>query len=263
MEEEMNKPLILVTNDDGVNAKGISALVEMVKPLGEVVVMAPFHGNSGMSHAITVKIPIRYKKIREEENVTVYGCSGTPVDCVKLAISEILHRKPDVLVSGINHGSNSSISIIYSGTMGAVIEGCVNGIQSVGFSLLDYASDADFSSTIEHGRKVVSNVLENGLPDHTCLNVNFPAIKKDEIKGIKICRQAKGMWKEEFDKRMDPRSGEYFWLTGYFENCENGSTDTDEWALANNYISIVPVEIDFTAYDKIDYFKKWNYELKD
>lgn len=263
MEEEMNKPLILVTNDDGVNAKGISALVEMVKPLGEVVVMAPFHGNSGMSHAITVKIPIRYKKIREEENVTVYGCNGTPVDCVKLAISEILHRKPDILVSGINHGANSSISIIYSGTMGAVIEGCVNEIQSVGFSLLDYASDADFSSTIAHGRKVVSNVLENGLPDHTCLNVNFPAIKKEEIKGIKVCRQAKGMWKEEFDKRTDPRSGEYFWLTGYFENCENGSTDTDEWALANNYISIVPVEIDFTAHDKIDYFKKWDYELKD
>jgi 5'-nucleotidase len=260
---EMSKPLIFVTNDDGVNAKGISALIEMVKPLGEVVVMAPFHGNSGMSHAITVKVPIRYKKIREEENVTVYACSGTPVDCVKLAISEVLHRKPDILVSGINHGSNSSISIIYSGTMGAVIEGCVNGIQSVGFSLLDYASDADFSQTIEYGRKIVSNVLENSLPDLTCLNVNFPLIEKDEIKGIQICRQAKGLWKEEFEKRMDPRRGEYFWLTGYFENNENGSTDTDEWALANNYISIVPVEVDFTAYDKIDYLKKWNYELKD
>ncbi len=259
----MSKPLILVTNDDGVNAKGISELIEMVKPLGEVVVMAPFHGNSGMSHAITVKVPIRYKKIREEENVTVYACSGTPVDCVKLAISEILHRKPDVLVSGINHGSNSSISIIYSGTMGAVIEGCINGIQSVGFSLLDYNSDADFSATIEHGRKIISNVLENSLPENICLNVNFPAIKKEEIKGIKICRQAEGIWKEEFDKRMDPRSGEYFWLTGFFENRENGTTDTDEWALVNNYISMVPVEIDFTAHEKIEYFKKWNYEIED
>jgi len=257
----MSKPLILVTNDDGVNAKGISALIEMVRPLGDVVVMAPFHGNSGMSHAITVKVPIRFKKIQEEENVTIYGCSGTPVDCVKLAISEVLHRKPDVLVSGINHGSNASISVIYSGTMGAVIEGCVNEIQSIGFSLLDYSSDADFSSTIDHGRKIVSNVLEKGLPKATCLNVNFPAISKDEIQGVKICRQAKGIWKEEFDKRQDPRSGEYFWLTGYFENRENGSTDTDEWALANNFISIVPVEIDFTAYDHLNYFKKWNYEI--
>lgn len=258
----MSKPLILVTNDDGVNAKGISALIEMVKPLGEVVVMAPFHGNSGMSHAITVKVPIRYKKLREEENLTVYGCNGTPVDCVKLANSEVLHRKPDLLVSGINHGSNASISIIYSGTMGAVIEGCVNGIQSVGFSLLDYASDADFSQIIDHGRKIAANVLENGLPENICLNVNFPAVLKEEIEGVKVCRQAKGMWKEEFEKRLDPRKGEYFWLTGYFEDNENGSTDTDEWALANNYISVVPVEIDFTAYDKMDYFKQWNYDIK-
>lgn len=257
----MSKPLILVTNDDGVNAKGISALIEMVKPLGEVVVMAPFHGNSGMSHAITVKVPLRYKKLREEENLTVYGCSGTPVDCVKLAMSEVLHKKPDVLVSGINHGSNASISIIYSGTMGAVIEGCVNGVQSVGFSLLSFDPNADFSHTTDYGRKIVSNVLQNGLPEATCLNVNIPSIPKEKIEGIKVCRQAKGVWKEEFDKRQDPRSGEYFWLTGYFENGENGSTDTDEWALANNFISVVPVEIDFTAYDKLDYFKQWDYEI--
>ena len=261
MEEDMSKPLILVTNDDGVNAKGISALIDMVKPFGDIMVVAPLHGNSGMSHAITVKTPIRYKKIREQDNITIYGCNGTPVDCVKLAMSEILHRKPDLLVSGINHGSNASISIIYSGTMGAAIEGCVNGIQSVGFSLLDFSSEADFPQGIDHGKKIVKNVLENGLPKATCLNVNFPAIAKEEINGVKICRQAKGIWKEEFDKRRDPRSGEYFWLTGYFENGENGSTDTDEWALANNYISIVPVEIDFTAYDQIDYLKNWNYEI--
>ncbi len=257
----MSKPLIFVTNDDGINAKGIAALIEMVKPLGEVIVMAPFRGNSGMSHAITVKVPLRYKKLREEENLTVYACNGTPADCVKLAMSQLFHRKPDILVSGINHGSNASISIIYSGTMGAVIEGCVNEIQSVGFSLLDYSSDADFSQIIDHGRKIVQNVLENGLPEATCLNVNLPAVKKQEIKGVKVCRQAKGMWKEEFDKRIDPRSGEYFWLTGYFENRENGSTDTDEWALSNNYISVVPVEVDFTAHDKMGYFKKWNYEI--
>lgn len=261
MEVEMNKPLILVTNDDGVNAKGIAALVEIVKPFGEIVVVAPLHGNSGMSHAITVKVPIRYKKIKEVENVTVFGCSGTPVDSVKLAMSEILYRKPDLIVSGINHGSNASVSVIYSGTMAAVIEGCIYGIPSIGFSLLDYSPDADFSQIIDYGKKIVENVLKNGLSYGTCLNVNFPAIAKHEIKGVRICRQAKGMWKEEFEKRLDPRNGEYFWLVGYFENADNGETDTDEWALANNYVSIVPVEIDFTDYNKIDELKKWNYEI--
>jgi len=258
----MSRPLILVTNDDGVHAKGIAALIEIVKPFGDVVVMAPLHGNSGMSHAITVKVPIRFKKLQDQENVVIYGCTGTPVDSVKLAISQVLHRKPELLVSGINHGSNASISVIYSGTMGAVIEGCINEIQSIGFSLLDFSSNADFSSTIDFGRKIVQNVLEHKLPEHTCLNVNFPAIPKEEIKGVRICRQAKGVWKEEFDKRIDPRNGEYFWLTGYFENGDNGSDDTDEWALANNYISIVPVKVDFTAYEQIEYFKKWNYEIE-
>ncbi|MFP4025273.1 MAG: 5'/3'-nucleotidase SurE [Thiohalospira sp.] len=258
---EKNKPLILVTNDDGVHAKGISSLIEMVKPYGEVIVVAPLHGNSGMSHAITVKVPLRYKKLKEEDNVTIYGCNGTPVDSVKLAMSEIVHRKPDLLVSGINHGSNASVSIVYSGTMAAVIEGCIYGIPAIGFSLLDYSSNADFSGAIAYGKKIVENTLINGLPEGTCLNVNFPAVPKEDIKGVKICRQARGIWKEEFDKRLDPRNGEYFWLTGYFENSENGSTDTDEWALGNNFVSIVPIEIDFTAYDKIDFFKQWNYEI--
>ncbi|MEE4198105.1 MAG: 5'/3'-nucleotidase SurE [Bacteroidales bacterium] len=258
---EKNKPLILVTNDDGVHAKGIHALIEMVKPYGDIIVVAPLHGNSGMSHAITVKVPIRYKKLNEEENVTVYGCNGTPVDSVKLAMSEIVHRKPDLLVSGINHGSNASVSIVYSGTMGAVIEGCIYGIPSIGFSHLDYSSNADFAAAISYGRKVIENTLNHQLPDSTCLNVNFPPVAMEEIKGVKICRQAKGVWKEEFEKRIDPRNGEYFWLTGYFENSENGSTDTDEWALANNFVSIVPIKIDFTAYDKLDFFKKWNYEI--
>lgn len=257
----MNKPLILVTNDDGVHAKGIIALIEMVKPYGEVIVVAPLHGNSGMSHAITVKVPIRYKKLKEEENVTIYGCNGTPVDSVKLAMSEIVHRKPDLIVSGINHGSNASISIVYSGTMAAVIEGCIYRIPSIGFSLLDFSSHADFSGTIPYGRKIIENTLINGLPKGTCLNVNFPAVPKEDIKGVKICRQARGIWKEEFEKRLDPRNGEYFWLTGYFENSENGSNDTDEWALGNNFISIVPIEIDFTAYDKMDFFKQWKYEI--
>ena len=258
---EKNKPLILVTNDDGVHAKGIRALIEMVKPFGEVIVVAPLHGNSGMSHAITVKVPIRYKKLVQEDNVTIYGCNGTPVDSVKLAMSEIVHRTPDLLVSGINHGSNASISVVYSGTMGAVIEGCIYGISSIGFSHLDYSSNADFTAAIQYGRRIVENTLISGLPESTCLNVNFPSVAKEEIKGVKICRQAKGVWKEEFEKRVDPRNGEYFWLTGYFENSENGSVDTDEWALGNNYVSLVPIKVDFTANDKMDFFKQWKYEI--
>lgn len=259
MEEKT--PLILVTNDDGINAKGISELIEMLKPFGDIIVVAPMHANSGMSHAITVKTPLRYNKLSKEGNVTKYSCSGTPVDSIKLALSEILYKKPDLIVSGINHGSNSSISIIYSGTMAAVIEGCISGIPAVGFSLLDFDSDADFSPVKKYGPKIISNILNNGLPENICLNVNVPAIHSEDIKGVRICRQAKGAWKEGFDKRIDPRNGEYFWLTGYFEDSENGSTDSDEWALNNNYISIVPVKIDLTDYSKIDYFKNWDYEI--
>ncbi|MEA3316485.1 MAG: 5'/3'-nucleotidase SurE [Bacteroidota bacterium] len=255
------KPLILVTNDDGINAKGISSLIKMVKPFGEVVVVAPLYANSGMSHAITVKTPIRYKKISQEENVSIYSCDGTPVDSVKLALSEILYKKPDLIVSGINHGSNSSISIVYSGTMGTVIEGCISGIPAIGFSLLSFDTNADFSSVQKYGQKIVNNVLTNGLPKDICLNVNVPDIPLADIKGVKVCRQAKGIWKEEFDKRIDPRNGEYFWLTGYFEDSENGSTDTDEWALKNNFISIVPVKVDFTDHSKLEYFKNWDYEI--
>ncbi|MFO8235209.1 MAG: 5'/3'-nucleotidase SurE [Bacteroidales bacterium] len=258
MEEK--RPLILVTNDDGIEAKGIQSLVEMVKPYGDIIVVAPFRAHSGMSHAITVTVPVRYKKLKEADNVAVYGCTGTPVDCVKLAFSEILPKKPDLLVSGINHGSNASVSIIYSGTMAAVIEGCVNDIPSIGFSLLDFDSNADFDPSVHFGRKIVEHALVRGLPEHTCLNVNIPAVKREQIRGIKVCRQAKGVWKEEFEKRMDPRRGEYFWLTGYFENHENGAKDTDEWALHNNYISVVPVHIDLTNYKALKGLEDLNHD---
>ncbi len=257
---ENRRPLILVTNDDGVDAKGIKSLVEMVEPYGDVVTVAPLHVHSGMSHAITVNLPLRYTSIREDGNVKVYGCTGTPVDSVKLALSQILPREPDLLVSGINHGSNASVSIVYSGTMAAVIEGCINGIPSIGFSLLDFRPDADFSASVKFGRKIVEHTLKNNLPDRTCLNVNIPAVTPDKIKGIKVCRQAKGVWKEEFDKRQDPRQGEYFWLTGYYEDHENGAEDTDEWALRNNYISVVPVHVDLTNYKALDILKGLNYE---
>ncbi len=256
----MSKPLILVTNDDSVHAKGIASLIEMVKPLGEVVVVAPSEPQSGMSHAITVKVPIRYRKIPRTDDVTMYACSGTPVDSVKMAMSELLPRTPDLLVSGINHGSNASVSVVYSGTMAAAIEGCLYDVPSIGFSLLDFSEDADFSASILYGRRIAQNVLENGLPVQTCLNVNFPAVESKEIKGVKICRQAKGVWREEFEKRVDPRESEYFWLTGMFQNDENGSTDTDEWALTNKYVSVVPVHIDLTDYKALDLLKKWNYD---
>jgi 5'-nucleotidase len=232
----------------------------MVKPFGDIVVVAPLHVHSGMSHAITVTVPVRYKKISTEENVTIYGCSGTPVDSVKLAFSEILDRTPDLLVSGINHGSNASVSVIYSGTMAAVIEGCLNHIPSVGFSLLDFDPDADFTASVTYGRKIIEHVLNKGLPEQTCLNVNIPSVPENEIKGIKVCRQAKGVWREEFEKRLDPREGEYFWLTGYYEDHENGAVDTDEWALRNNYISVVPVHVDLTNYRAFESLKDLNHE---
>jgi len=256
---EKRRPVILVTNDDGFRAKGLEALIEMVKPFGKVVAVAPKEGNSGMSHAITIKSPLRLKKIEQNEDYELYSVDGTPVDCVKLAMNQLFKTPPDLVVSGINHGSNSSISIIYSGTMAATIEGCLYNIPSIGFSLLDYSSNPDFSASIEFGRKIVNSVIENGLVKGTCLNVNFPVLPVDEIKGINICRQNKGVWREEFEKRTDPRGHDYYWLTGYFLNEEPNATDTDEWALANGYISIVPISVDLTNHKEIESLKKWNF----
>lgn len=260
---EERRPIILVTNDDGFRAKGIEALIEMVKPFGRVVAVAPDEGNSGMSHAITIKTPLRLKKRKRADDVELYSVNGTPVDCVKLAMNQLFRIPPDLIVSGINHGSNSSVSIFYSGTMAAAIEGCLYNIPSIGFSLLDYTDDPDFSAAIHFGRTVVQNVLENGLSNGTCLNVNIPVLKTEEIKGVKICRQNSGVWKEEFDKRTDPRGQVYYWLTGYFHNNEPDATDTDEWALNNGFISIVPISIDFTRYQEIEKLKSWSFTKND
>lgn len=257
----MTKPLILVTNDDGVMAPGIRHLVKYMMELGEVVVVAPDKPQSGMGHAVTITNPLRLEKITVDGGHAEYSCSGTPVDCVKLAVTQVLKRKPDLLVSGINHGSNSSISVIYSGTMSAAIEGAMEGIPSVGFSLLDYRFDADFTQAKKHILRVASNVLEHGLPEGICLNVNIPAVKEKEIKGIKVCRQARGNWNEDFDYRKDPRGKDYYWLTGEFVLYEN-SNETDEWALSNNYVSVVPVQFDFTAHDLIPEITKWNFDAK-
>lgn len=254
----MRKPLILVTNDDSIVAPGIRALIEVMKEIGEVIVVAPDSPQSAMGHAITVNNTITLDKVNLDKEIEhEYSCSGTPVDCVKIAVREILKRKPDLCVSGINHGSNSSINVIYSGTMSAAVEAGIEGIPAIGFSLLDYSWDADFEPFKKYVKKIALNVLEKGLPEGVILNVNFPKLKSEELKGIKICRQAKAAWIEEFDKRINPMGKEYYWLSGKFVNNDKGE-DTDEWALQNGYISIVPVQFDLTAYHAISQLNNWN-----
>lgn len=251
--------LILISNDDGVNATGLAALIEVAKDFGKIVVVAPATGQSGMSHSITMLKPLYLNKISEDKDITIYSCSGTPVDSIKIAIHDILFRKPDLILSGINHGSNSSISVLYSGTMGAAIEGRLNGIPSIGFSLLDHSKDADFTLAKVVVRDVLTSLVSKKIPANLCLNVNVPKIMEKEHKGIKLCRQTKGVWKEEFDKNTDENGIEYFSLTGCFDNFEPESTETDEWALENNYSTIVPVQVDLTCYNmmsELSYFEK-------
>lgn len=242
------KPLILVSNDDGTFAKGIQSLVSFIKDMGEIVVVAPDSPQSGMGHAITIGNTIRLDRTDIFGDVEAYECSGTPADCVKLAKHFVLKdRKPDLVLSGINHGSNSSVSVLYSGTMSAAIEAALEGLPAIGFSLCDYDHNADFSPTEKYIRDIVAKALEKGIPKHIALNVNFPAVPADQIKGIKVCRQAHARWQEEFEQRKDPRGRDYFWLTGSFVNMDKGG-DTDEDALKANYISMVPVTFDLTAY---------------
>jgi 5'-nucleotidase len=245
------KPLILVTNDDGITANGIKLLTELMSKLGEVVVVAPDSPQSGMGHAITVGNTLRLTNSNEFDGIKSYQCTGTPADCVKLAKHHIFKsKKPDLVVSGINHGSNTSISVIYSGTMSAAIEAAIDNIPAIGFSVCDYAHDADFSHIEEHVIKIVKTVLDKGLPKELALNVNFPKKQDEKIKGIKICRQTRAKWQEEFDCRLDPYGREYFWLTGKFINMDKGE-DVDEWAIAHNYVSVVPVQFDMTAHHAI------------
>ncbi|MFA8300226.1 MAG: 5'/3'-nucleotidase SurE [Hyphomicrobiales bacterium] len=251
------RPLIFVTNDDSIKALGIRALIKAVQPYGDIVVVAPEKPMSGKGLSITVESPLRVKPIAEYENVKEYAITGTPVDCVKLGIQKVLERKPDLIVSGINHGSNASVNILYSGTMGAAIEGCILGIPSIGFSLLNYSSNADFSATIPFVRSIIEQTLDKGLPKGVCLNVNIPDESEDDIKGIKFCRQAKGRWSEEFEERLDPRGGKYYWLTGKFIY-KDGFSDDDQHALENNYVAAVPVQIDLTAHKELNYFNDWN-----
>ena len=251
----MEKPLILVTNDDGITAPGLRKLIHVMNKIGEVVVVAPDSPQSGMGHAITISDTLYSKKEKIDDGPqTEYSISGTPADCVKFAIREILDRKPDLCVSGINHGANSSINVIYSGTMSAAVEAGIEGIKSIGFSLLDYSWDADFKPCEKHIEKICLSMLKQ-KKSNLILNVNFPSNLK-EFKGIKVCRQAKGYWEDTYDKRISPLGKEYYWLTGNFVNQEN-SEETDEWALSKGYVSVVPISYDMTSYEDLKKIKNW------
>lgn len=253
------RPLILISNDDGITAPGIRNLIKLMNQLGDVVVVAPSGPQSGKGHAITIDGILRGDEITIDDGPQKeYSCSGTPADCVKLAVNVILGRKPDLIVSGINHGSNSSINVIYSGTMSAAVEGSLEDVPSVGFSLCDYSWDANFEPANEYIKSIAQQVLEKGLPRGICLNVNIPKFEGEPYKGVKVCRQTKGNWEEEFDERKDPRDRDYYWLTGKFVNYDNGE-DSDEWALANNYISLVPINSDLTAYAMKERLESWNF----
>lgn len=257
----MDKPLILVSNDDGITSRGIRVLVDIMKELGEVVVVAPDSPQSGMGHAITIGNTLRLSEEEIFQDVVAYKSSGTPADCVKLAKHYVLkEKKPDLVVSGINHGSNTSISVLYSGTMSAAIEGAIEGLPSIGFSLCDYSSKADFSHVEEYVRSIAEQVLQNGIPKGVALNVNFPPKRNEALRGIKVCRQARAKWQEDFDERFDPNGRKYFWMAGNFVNFDKGE-DNDEWAIANNYVSVVPCQFDLTAHHAISQLNNdWDWE---
>ena len=246
-----SKPLILVCNDDGITSKGIRVLVECMQTLGEVIVVAPDSPQSGMGHAITIGDTLRLTEEVIFDDIKAYSCSGTPADCVKLAKHHVLtDRKPDLVVSGINHGANTSVSVLYSGNMSAAIEACIEGMPAIGFSLCDYGSKAPFDHVEEYVIKIAKQVLKTGLPKGTALNVNFPKKSEEPLKGIKVCRQAHAYWHERFDERYDPMGRQYFWLAGDFVNHDKGE-DNDVWAVEHNYVAVVPVQYDMTAHHAI------------
>ncbi|MGL4853431.1 MAG: 5'/3'-nucleotidase SurE [Phocaeicola sp.] len=254
----MRKPLILISNDDGVTAKGINELIACLRDVAELVVVAPHGPRSGYSGAITCESPVRYSLVTEANELVVYKCTGTPVDCIKLALQAVLPRRPDLIVGGINHGDNSGINVHYSGTMAIAIEGALKGIPSIGFSLCDFHADADFEPAMPYIRKIVQEVLKQGIAVGTCLNVNFP---KGELKGVKICKQTKGEWTNEWSESIHPKGGSYFWLTGDFLVTEAELKDTDYWALKNGFVAVTPVQIDMTAYGLLDEMNSWDLEV--
>lgn len=246
----------MVTNDDGFNAPGISALTEIALEFGEVLKIAPDKPQSGMGHAITINSTLRFDHIETKAGFRSYQCTGTPVDCVKIALDVILEHKPDLIISGINHGSNASINVIYSGTMSAALEGYIEGVPSIGFSLLDHGQEADFTASKHYAREIIKLAL-NQKGKNYCLNVNIPKLDLELIKGIRFCRQAHAKWQEEFDRRQDPSGRDYYWLTGHFVPFDRHKEDTDLWALQNGFVSVVPVSYDLTNYDTLNDLETW------
>jgi 5'-nucleotidase len=253
---EIKRPLLLISNDDGFQAKGINSLVEMLKDIADIIVCAPDDARSGYSRAFSAGIPLRLELRHKEDGVEVWSCNGTPVDCVKMALANICQRRPDMVIGGINHGDNASVNTHYSGTMGVTIEGCLKYIPSLAFSLCDYSADADFEPLRPYIRQITQRVLDEGLPKGVCLNVNFPLV--EAFKGVKVCRMAFGTWYNETIKEHHPRGYDYWWMVGHYRNDEPEAEDTDNWALSNGYVAITPTTIDVTAYEAMNQIKGWN-----
>ena len=249
----VNEKLVFVTNDDSYASKGFRAAIEVARRFGKVIAIAPNTVQSGKSQAITIYDMLRLREIEKGEDVEIYSLDGTPVDCVKFALDYFLkERKVDLMISGVNHGSNAATNVLYSGTMGAAIEAAFYNIPSIGLSNLDHSDDADFEASVEYGTRIVRSVLEGNLPRPLCLNVNIPILPVEQIKGIKVCRQTRGFWKDEFYKRTDPHGRDYYWVTGGFDNHEPEALDTDEWALKEGYVAVVPIQVDLTEYKLLD-----------
>ena len=253
---EIKRPLLLISNDDGYLAKGINSLVAMLSDLADIIVCAPEDARSGFSCAFSATTPLRLQQRDKREGLEVWSCNGTPVDCVKMALAEIVPRKPDMVIGGINHGDNASVNAHYSGTMGVTLEGCMKYIPSVAFSLCDFRADADFEPLRPLICQITKRVLAEGLPSGVCLNVNFPLVA--EYQGVRVCRMAHGTWGQEVTRCHHPRGYDYWWMVGHYQNDEPEAQDTDNWALTHGYVAITPTQIDVTAYSAMEQIKSWD-----
>ena len=252
---ETKKPLILISNDDGYQAKGINELIRMVRDYGDVLVCAPDGPRSGQACAFSATVPLTLTLKHQESGVQIWACNGSPVDCVKMALAELCPRKPDLVIGGINHGDNASVNTHYSGTMGVTLEGCMKYIPSIAFSICDYRADADFTPLEPYIRKMTQQVLAEGLPQGVCMNVNFPVVTT--YKGVRICRMSRGTWLNEVTRCHHPRGYDYWWMVGQYQNDEPEAEDTDRWALDNGYVAITPTRVDVTAYEAMEELKKF------
>ena len=253
---ETKKPLILISNDDGYQAKGINELIRMVRDYGDVLVCAPDGPRSGQACAFSATTPLTLTLKHQEDGVQIWACNGSPVDCVKMALAELCPRKPDLVIGGINHGDNASVNTHYSGTMGVTLEGCMKYIPSLAFSLCDYRADANFTPLEPYIRKMTQQVLSEGLPQGVCLNVNFPVIEGN-YKGVRICRMSRGTWRNEVTRCHHPRGYDYWWMVGHYQNDEPEAMDTDRWALDHGYVAITPTRVDVTDYEAMEELKKF------